>query len=162
RGADARRGASVTSSTAEKPRLPGSLNANRILSQWITFEDAKRVTIHPGKVEIGQGILTALAQITADELDVSFERVHVKAAATVEPEGIGERKLAGRSMARLDLADKIFGVPRFIQDLRMPGMRFARVVRPNARGAKLVAVPPAPAGARIVVDGDFLAVVCDT
>jgi CO/xanthine dehydrogenase Mo-binding subunit len=232
----------VSAPAETKPKLPGSLNANRILSQWVTFEDAKRVTIHPGKVEIGQGILTALAQIAADELDVGFERIDVEAAATdespdegvtsgsrsvvdsgmairhacaaarsiflsvvaqrtgvsldqirvadgvfigprgeigsywadaqsglldceapakVTPKSIGERKVAGRSMARLDLADKVFGVPRFIQDLRMPGMRFARVVRPNARGAKLVAVPAAPAGAQIVADGNFLAVVCD-
>ena len=35
------------------------------------------VTVFPGKVEIGQGILTALAQIVAEELDVSFGRVQV-------------------------------------------------------------------------------------
>ena len=86
-----------------KPKLPGSLNANRILSQWITFEDTKRVTIHPGKVEIGQGILTALAQIAADELDVAFERVDVKAAATDESpdEGVtsGSRSVVDSGMA---------------------------------------------------------------
>jgi hypothetical protein len=33
-----------------QPRLPGSLNANRRLSQWVQFHAGKRVTIHPGKV----------------------------------------------------------------------------------------------------------------
>ncbi len=35
------------------------------------------VEVTPGKVEIGQGILTALAQIVADELDVGLERVRL-------------------------------------------------------------------------------------
>ena len=35
-------------------------------------------TITPGKVELGQGILTALSQIAADELDVSLARLRVQ------------------------------------------------------------------------------------
>jgi CO/xanthine dehydrogenase Mo-binding subunit len=35
------------------------------------------VEVHSGKVEIGQGILTALAQIVADELDVDLSRVRM-------------------------------------------------------------------------------------
>ncbi|WP_188898838.1 xanthine dehydrogenase family protein molybdopterin-binding subunit [Caldovatus sediminis] len=65
-----------------RPRLPGSLHTNRRLSQWITFHADGRVTIRPGKVELGQGILTALAQIAADELDVSLGRIRVQPAAT--------------------------------------------------------------------------------
>ena len=88
---------------AAKPLLPGSLNANRRLSQWVQFHADKRVTIHPGKVEIGQGILTALAQISADELDVAFERVEVKAASTDESpnEGVtsGSRSVVESGMA---------------------------------------------------------------
>jgi CO/xanthine dehydrogenase Mo-binding subunit len=38
--------------------------------------------ISPGKVEIGQGILTALAQIAADELDVDVRRVQMTRAST--------------------------------------------------------------------------------
>ena len=49
-----------------RPRLPGSLHVNRRLSQWLSFEADGTVTIRPGKVELGQGILTALAQIAAE------------------------------------------------------------------------------------------------
>ena len=52
------------------PRLPGSLHVNRRLDRWLAFDPGGTVTISPGKVELGQGILTALAQIAADELDV--------------------------------------------------------------------------------------------
>ncbi|WP_237214562.1 xanthine dehydrogenase family protein molybdopterin-binding subunit [Falsiroseomonas oryziterrae] len=67
-----------------KPRLPGSLHVNRRLDRWLTFHADGRVTIRPGKVELGQGILTALAQISAEELDVALARIRVQAAATPE------------------------------------------------------------------------------
>jgi CO/xanthine dehydrogenase Mo-binding subunit len=54
------------------PPLPPSLAANPKLSSWISFTPEGKVLVSPGKVEIGQGIVTALAQIAADELDVEF------------------------------------------------------------------------------------------
>lgn len=63
-------------------RLPGSLNTNRRLSQWLRVRPEGWVEITSGKVELGQGILTALRQITADELDVALEDVRLKAAST--------------------------------------------------------------------------------
>lgn len=66
----------------EKSRLPGSLHVNRRLSNWVSFHAEGRVTIRPGKVELGQGILTALAQIAAEELDVRPARIAVQPAAT--------------------------------------------------------------------------------
>jgi len=65
-----------------RPRLPGSLHLNRRLSQWLAIHADGRVTIKPGKVELGQGILTALSQIAAEELDVSLSRIQVQTAAT--------------------------------------------------------------------------------
>jgi CO/xanthine dehydrogenase Mo-binding subunit len=47
------------------------------LSSWINFAAEGKVLVSPGKVEIGQGIVTALAQIAADELDVEFARVQM-------------------------------------------------------------------------------------
>ena len=68
--------------TTEKPKLPGSLNANRRLSQWIRIHADGSVEIRPGKVDIGQGISTALAQIAADELDVAPSRIRMVRAST--------------------------------------------------------------------------------
>ncbi|HZF74616.1 MAG TPA: molybdopterin cofactor-binding domain-containing protein, partial [Acetobacteraceae bacterium] len=206
----------------DRPRLPGSLHVNRRLDQWLAFHAGGTVEIRPGKVELGQGILTALAQIAAEELDVALPRIRVRPAATpdspdeavtsgslsvqecgmalrhacadarriflsvcaqrsgvafddlmvrdgafVAPDGrvagsywdladaglleveaspdaapkpAAERRIAGTSAARLDLADKVFGLPRFLHDLRLPGMLHARMVRPPARGARLLSV----------------------
>ena len=62
--------------------LPGSLNTNRMLDGWIRINANGKVTINTGKCEIGQGILTALAQIAADELDVAYERIEMVSADT--------------------------------------------------------------------------------
>ena len=62
--------------------LPGSLRANPRLSRWLRFAPDGTVEISPGKVEIGQGILTALAQIAADELDVDLAAIRLKPATT--------------------------------------------------------------------------------
>jgi len=66
----------------DKPKLPGSLHVNRRLDRWITFLADGRVAIHPGKVELGQGIITALAQIAAEELDVALDRILVMPTIT--------------------------------------------------------------------------------
>src|ERR1017187_10371446 len=64
------------------PKLPVSLAANPRLSSWVRFSTGGQVTLSPGKVEIGQGIVTALAQIAADELDVDIGRVQMVRAST--------------------------------------------------------------------------------
>ncbi|MBI4203546.1 MAG: xanthine dehydrogenase family protein molybdopterin-binding subunit [Betaproteobacteria bacterium] len=72
-------------SPADKPiprKLPGSLEGNRTLDRWLRINRDGTVTIFPGKVEIGQGILTALVQIVAEELDVAIERIRIAPADT--------------------------------------------------------------------------------
>lgn len=74
----------LASEGAAGPPLPGSLRVNRRLSQWLRFRAEGFVEVYSGKVEIGQGILTALAQIAAEELDVAVERVRMVAASTAK------------------------------------------------------------------------------
>ena len=62
--------------------LPTSLRDNPRAEQWIGFEPDGRVRLSTGKVELGQGILTALAQIAAEELDVAPERFRVVSGDT--------------------------------------------------------------------------------
>ena len=64
-------------------KLPGSLAVNRRLDQWLRFNPDRSVTVYTGKVEIGQGVITAMAQIAAEELDVALTRVRVVSGDTV-------------------------------------------------------------------------------
>jgi len=59
----------------QAPRLPGSLGTNRKLDAWIRINADGTATVSTGKVELGQGILTALRQIAAEELDLPLGRI---------------------------------------------------------------------------------------
>ncbi|HXD46847.1 MAG TPA: molybdopterin cofactor-binding domain-containing protein [Pseudolabrys sp.] len=229
--------------------LPGPLKDNPRLDRWLAFPSPGKVTVLTGRVELGQGVLTAMAQIAADELDVSLARISVHSGDTaatpnegytagsqsiqfggvalrqacadaralfmvaaaaklgcdardlsvrdgavlrnskatgedywtlaplvslaVEATGAGTAKAVsefsaiGASTARLDLPDKIFGEPTFIHDMRLPGMRHARVVRQPSLHATIAAVDEAAIrrAAKAPVDfvrtGNFLAILGD-
>src|SRR5208283_3627751 len=67
---------------AARPPLPASLRTNRRLSRWLRVRREGYVEVLSGKVEIGQGILTALAQVVAEELDVAIGQVRMMPAST--------------------------------------------------------------------------------
>jgi CO/xanthine dehydrogenase Mo-binding subunit len=229
-------------------RLPGGLDTNRRLSQWLRFTPAGTVEVSSGKVEIGQGILTAIAQIAADELDVDLSRVRMvrantasspneaitagsqsvqdsgiavrfacaearaiylaaaaqrlgvavesltvqdgtisgahnlhtsyweladkallerEATASVAPKPSSARRVAGMSAPRTDIPDKVFGRPRFIQDLALPDMLHGRILRPPSPGARLSALDDSSARSlsgvvAVVHNGDFVGVAAET
>src|SRR6266581_6384039 len=109
----------------DAPRLPGSLQTNRMLDAWIRIGADGKVTVFTGKVELGQGIVTALAQIAAEELDVPLATVTMVPADTgrtpnegqtagsqsVENSGTALRMAGAEVRAILiELAAKRFGV----------------------------------------------------
>lgn len=230
--------------------LPPSLQRNPRLGQWLQFAVDGQVEVRSGKVEIGQGILTSLAQIVAEELGVPFSCVRMLAAntafspneavtsgslsiqesgaalrqvcaevrhlflqATAQQWGVSTTALrmedgvvhapdgrhssywawarqadvlarqaeglalpvsaavrspvAGQSLPRSDLPDKIFGRSRYIQDLDLPGLLHGRMLRPPSPGATLLTVDSGPAsraeGVEVVLrDGRLLGVVADS
>jgi nicotinate dehydrogenase subunit B len=73
----------VTGTTSEAPAPPRALLQNSRLSTWVSVRPSGRVEVRIGKVELGQGILTAVAQVAADELDVAVGQVTMLSAHTV-------------------------------------------------------------------------------
>jgi CO/xanthine dehydrogenase Mo-binding subunit len=68
---------------SEAPRpLPALLADNPRLDQWVGFPAPGEVRVATGRVEIGQGVLTAMLQIAAEELDVAPERVRLETGDT--------------------------------------------------------------------------------
>jgi nicotinate dehydrogenase subunit B len=92
----------ATENTARR-KLPGSLDTNRSLATWLSINRDGTVDMRPGKIEIGQGILSALTQIVAEELDVNLERIRVTTADTAQSpnEGTtsGSRSIEDSGMA---------------------------------------------------------------
>jgi CO/xanthine dehydrogenase Mo-binding subunit len=75
----------------DKPRLAGDLQIHRKLNAWIRIDSASQmVELRIGKVELGQGILTAVSQVCADELDVDFTKIKLISGDTalVPDEGV--------------------------------------------------------------------------
>jgi len=238
-------------SLADTPARAGSpvsasLDANPDRSRWLRLAADGVIEVSPGKVELGQGILTALVQIAADELDVDPRRIRLLAASTAhspdegvtsgslsvqecgmairqvcaelrtaylaaagerlgvdvvalrvedgviggpgnartsyweldattplprlggpaEPKAPAARRIAGTSLPRVDIPDKVFGRPRFIHDLSPPGLLHGRILRPKAPAARLSGLDEAaargPGFVAIVRDGDFVGVLAQT
>ncbi len=57
--------------------LGGNLRDNPMLDNWIEIRADGTVVVKIGKVELGQGAVTAYAQVAADELDVTLDRVEM-------------------------------------------------------------------------------------
>jgi nicotinate dehydrogenase subunit B len=219
------------------------------LDDWLAIETDGSVTAFSGKVELGTGTRTALAQIVAEELDLRLECVNLvmgdtgttpnegytAGSMTVIASGTALRQAAaearrallemasaeldtsieelsvsdgvisvnadparkityaelmggkafnrevqddvpqkppqeyhivGTSAARLDLLSKIKGEPSFIQDVRLPGMLHARLVRPPSVNARLVrldesSVKDLPGLVKVVQHGNFIGVIAE-
>jgi CO/xanthine dehydrogenase Mo-binding subunit len=62
--------------------LPTSITSNPMLSQWVAINDDCTLSVFSGKVELGQGIVTAIAQIAADELGLCPAQVRIVSGNT--------------------------------------------------------------------------------
>jgi CO/xanthine dehydrogenase Mo-binding subunit len=245
----------ASASAATRPPLKGDQ-----LSSYITIDADGTVVAYYGKIDGGQGLGTAIAQMVAEEIDVAYERVRVimgDSALTLDMGGasaaigvshggtmlrrtaaetrrvlvemaseklgvptsqltvtngvvhavtdktksltyaelIGGRyldktvkwngrlsnglavevpaplkksadfKIIGKSLPRKDLPGKVFGTLEMVNDVRLPGMLHARMVRPTVAGAVPVKVDEDSikgiSGARVVWIKDLLAVVAE-
>ncbi|MBD2716128.1 xanthine dehydrogenase family protein molybdopterin-binding subunit [Microvirga sp. STR05] len=66
----------------QKGELPGSLQDNPRINAWLEILPNGRARVLTGKIEIGQGIRTAVAQVAAEELNLPVEAVEVTIAET--------------------------------------------------------------------------------
>lgn len=78
-----------------------------------------------------------------------------------------DHKIVGKSVARVDIPDKLLGKFPYVHDFKIPGMLHARMVRPTGLGGKLLSVDDSAARrvtgfVKVVRKQDFLAVVCKT
>lgn len=84
--------------------LPLSIQNNRRLEKWLRFQPDRTLRLAVGKVELGQGNVTALAQIAAEELDVDLDRITVLSGDTQDAPDEGQTtssqsiEVSGRSV----------------------------------------------------------------
>ena len=232
--------------TQEGPGRPVLQGGPSDFNAYMKIGEDGRVSCYTGKIEMGQGIVTSLAQMIADELDVSIddvdmvmgdtdlcpfdrgtfgslstrafgpslrtagaearrvlvemasEHLHVPAGSLATEAGAvfdksnpksrvtygalakgkkierrltdpvvvkkpSEFKIMRKPLTRRDAREKVTGKAKYAGDIQLPGMLYARILRPPAHGAKLVDVDTADAakveGARVIRDGDLVAVL---
>jgi isoquinoline 1-oxidoreductase len=216
------------------------------LNAYLRIAGDGRVTVYSGKIEMGQGVVTSLAQMAADELGVSLDSIDMvmgdtalcpfdngtygsmstrffgpalRAAAaeakavlvnlaaerlgtqpaalsvedgfafvTAEPtrrvafgalakgqkivrkldgnavtKAVSEFRVMGRPEKRRDARAKVTGKAVFAGDVRLPGMLYAKVLRPPAHGATPKSVDTSAAarlpGAVVVNENGLVAVL---
>ena len=69
--------ASLASTSTTAALRPAKAVAKDLVDSFISLEPNGKVTIFVGKVDLGTGTKTALAQMAADELDVAFEQIEM-------------------------------------------------------------------------------------
>jgi CO/xanthine dehydrogenase Mo-binding subunit len=119
-----------------------------------------QLTVHLGVIRSNDG-----RSITYGQL-VTGETLHVNATQNSPLRDPKTRGVIGKSMQRVDIPAKVTGRAIYVQDLRLPGMVHARVVRPPSYAAKLASVDDArvskmPGVLRVVRNGSFLAVIAE-
>ena len=95
---------------------------------------------------------------------VAGDMLHVQAQPKSKLKDPATYKVMGQPVPRVDIPAKVTGGAAYVQDMRLPGMVHARVVRPPSYGAQLTecdtsAVEKLPGFVKVVRDGNFLAVV---
>src|SRR5882757_2458763 len=70
---------------------------------------------------------------------VAGEMLHVQAEAKSKLKDPATYQVVGQPVQRVDIPAKVTGGAAYVQDMRLPGMVHARVVRPPGYGAELIA-----------------------
>jgi nicotinate dehydrogenase subunit B len=135
----------------------------------------------------------ALLQTAASRFKVDGFALTIRDGAVIGPDGqkasigslVAEKSLAlsvdndapskepanytivGRPVQRLDIPDKVTGRFTYMQDFKLPGMLYGRVIRPTGFGATLVSydessIKDIPDNVKVVRIGNFLGVVADS
>jgi nicotinate dehydrogenase subunit B len=140
-------------------------NAAAQVRGLLVAEAARRLNLPAESLRTENGAVIApdgqrfgYGDLVADDL------LHAQAQPKSKLKDPATYKVMGQPVARVDIPAKVTGGAAYVQDMRLPGMVHARVVRPPSYGAQLTecdtsAVEKLPGVFKVVRDGNFLAVV---
>jgi len=145
-------GTAIQNAAAQVRELLIAEAARRLDLPADNFRTENGAVISPNGQRLGYGDL------------VAADMLHVQAQAKSKLKDPSTFKVMGQPVPRVDIPAKVTGGAAYVQDMRLPGMVHARVVRPPSYGAQLTdcdtsAVEKLPGVVKVVRDGNFLAVV---
>ncbi len=142
-------------------------NAAAQARELLVAEAARRLDLPPENLRTGNGAVISPdgKRLGYGDL-VAADMLHVQAQPKSKLKDPTTFKLMGQPVPRVDIPAKVTGGAAYVQDMRLPGMVHARVVRPPSYGAQLIdcdtaAVEKMPGVVKVVRDGNFLAVAAE-
>jgi nicotinate dehydrogenase subunit B len=140
--------------------LNAAANVRVLLTEaaaWRWLVAAEQVELHDGAAHAPNGESLGYGELAA------MLSLHVEAKPDVARREKGVR-LIGTDLARVDIPAKVTGGVAYVQDMRLPGMLHARVVRGPSEGtwpkpADVDAAARMPGVVQVVRDGGFTAVL---
>ncbi|MGY3620302.1 molybdopterin cofactor-binding domain-containing protein [Bradyrhizobium sp. USDA 10063] len=143
------------------------LNAAAQVRELLIAEAARRLGLAGESLKTDNGAVVAPdnRRLSYGEL-VAADMLHVQAQPQSKLKDPATFKIMGHAVPRVDIPAKVTGGEAYVQDMRLPGMVHARVVRPPSYGAQLIecdssAVEKLPGVVKVVRDGNFLAVAAN-
>src|ERR1700722_13391275 len=140
-------------------------NAAAQVREMLVARAAERFAMAAGQLQVARGKITADdgRSLEYGQL-VEGSILHVEAQPTSALTPPDRFTQMGKALPRIDIPAKVTGGAAYIQDMRLPGMVHARVVRPPSSGATLLgadttAVSRMPGVLSVIHDGEYLAVV---
>jgi nicotinate dehydrogenase subunit B len=140
-------------------------NAAAQVRGLLLAEAAKRLDVPAENLQTEDGAVISPngRRLSYGEL-VAADLLHVQAQVTSKLKDPATFRVVGRPVPRVDIPAKVTGGAAYVQDIRLPGMVHARIVRPPSYGAQLIdcdtsAIEKMPGVVKVVRDGNFLAVV---
>jgi len=140
-------------------------NAAAQVREILIGEAARRLKMPADRLHADTGAVIGpnSARITYAEL-VSANLLHVDAQPVSKLKDPTFFKVMEKPIQRVDLPGKVTGAGAYVQDMRLPGMLHARVIRPPSYGARLLPldvsnIEKMTGIVKVIRDGRFLAVV---
>ncbi len=145
-------GTAIQNAAAQARELLLAEAARRLDLPAEALRTENAAVISPDGKRLGYGELVAAGML------------HVQAQPKSKLKDPTTFKVMGQPLPRVDIPAKVTGGAAYVQDMRLPGMVHARVVRPPSYGAQLTdcdisAAEKMPGVVKVVRDGNFLAVV---
>jgi CO/xanthine dehydrogenase Mo-binding subunit len=141
------------------------LNAAAQVRGLLIAEAARRLDLPAENLRTENGAVVAPdgQRLGYGDLAAS-DMLHVQAQVKSNLKDPATYKVMGQPVPRVDIPAKVTGGAAFVQDMRLPGMVHARLVRPPSYGAQLTECDTAlveklPGVVKVVRSGNFLAVV---
>jgi CO/xanthine dehydrogenase Mo-binding subunit len=140
-------------------------NAAAQVRELLVMEAARRLNLPAENLRTESGAVIApdgqrlgYGELVADNM------LHVQAEPKSKLKNPSTYTVMGQPVPRVDIPAKVTGGAAYVQDMRLPGMVHARIVRPPSYDAQLMecdtsAVEKLPGFVKVVRNGNFLAVV---